>query len=335
MTYYSNNNNAEILTSATREGHRCYIDNKGNILLETKWRGRAPFRNGRSVVFVDKKWGFIDLSGNLVIPAKFDDCSQFNEGYCGVSINGKWGFINKDGAVVIAPEYEKLGDFSCGLAAVQRERLGDISYINNLGTTIIKDSGSPVLKPFSEGLLPSLFWKENKSGRKTCKAGYRDTTGEWALAPNYYTAHAFSEGLAGVCLKAGKEPKTAFIDQSGSQIIPPLFVTVQPRFCDSLAVVCKYGDGNYMNGCINRAGELVIPFEYYMIENFSEGLAAVQIEENGKWGYLNTKGEMQIEPRFDEIGIVEGHFRNGLALVEENSKQFYINKYGEKIWENS
>jgi hypothetical protein len=51
----------------------------------------------------------------------------------------------------------------------------------------------------------------------------------------------------------------------------------------------------------------------------ANGLARVKV--NGKWGYIDEKGEAVILPRFDEA---EGFAANGLAVVRVNDKYGYI-----------
>jgi hypothetical protein len=55
-------------------------------------------------------------------------------------------------------------------------------------------------------------------------------------------------------------------------------------------------------------------------------LAVVQIGE--KYGYINTSGNILINPLFDYVGS----FHNGLAQVRLDDKMAYINKKGEYIW---
>ena len=47
---------------------------------------------------------------------------------------------------------------------------------------------------------------------------------------------------------------------------------------------------------------------------FKEGLVAVQ--KDGKWGYINTKGEQAIECKFDDAG----DFKEGFARVQKDGK---------------
>jgi len=49
---------------------------------------------------------------------------------------------------------------------------------------------------------------------------------------------------------------------------------------------------------------------------------------NRKKGFINKKGEMVIEPRFDR----EASFKDGLAEVEFEKSRAYINKMGEVVW---
>jgi hypothetical protein len=59
-----------------------YIDNKGAIVLRTKYKIPGQFKNGLAAVYDEElnTYGFIDKSGNLVIPAKYGMANSFSEG---------------------------------------------------------------------------------------------------------------------------------------------------------------------------------------------------------------------------------------------------------------
>jgi len=61
------------------------------------------------------------------------------------------------------------------------------------------------------------------------------------------------------------------------------------------------------------------------IDHFSDGLAAVEVD--GKWGYINTSGEVVIEPQFSSAQP----FVNGTAIVENGLGVGVINTQGEFI----
>lgn len=60
---------------------------------------------------------------------------------------------------------------------------------------------------------------------------------------------------------------------------------------------------------------------------FSEGLAAVMKDYNGKYGYIDKTDKFVIKPIFDDAQ----NFKNGLALISINNKQAYINKTGKFV----
>jgi WG containing repeat len=55
-------------------------------------------------------------------------------------------------------------------------------------------------------------------------------------------------------------------------------------------------------------------------------LAGVKVQ--GKWGFVDTSGQMVVAPQFDECG----GFTNGLVEVKVGKKFGYIDKTGKYIW---
>ena len=78
-------------------------------------------------------------------------------------------------------------------------------------------------------------------------------------------------------------------------------------------------------GYINKKGEEVIPFIYDEIWSYSEGLAFVK--KDGKWGYINKKGEEVIPFIYDEIWS----YSEGLAFVKKDGKWGSIDRNGKEV----
>ena len=80
--------------------------------------------------------------------------------------------------------------------------------------------------------------------------------------------------------------------------------------------------GNY--GFINKKGLLVVKPQYSEILSFSQGLAAVKIDE--KWGYIDKTGKVIVKPQFSEAYS----FFEGLAAIQIDGewRYNYIDKEG-------
>ncbi len=114
-------------------------------------------------------------------------------------------------------------------------------------------------------------------------------------------------------------------------VIPPIYQGADLKLSEDLCAVA-----NDKFGYIDPMGELVIPYQFYLGDHFSEGMACVQITEDGKYGFINKEGALIVRPIFDSADA----YKNGLASVYLG-KQFgktlsgYINKNGDYVWEPS
>ena len=95
------------------------------------------------------------------------------------------------------------------------------------------------------------------------------------------------------------------------------------NFNEGFAVVLKDGKWGY----INTKGEQIVECKFDEVRDFNEGFASVK--KDGKWGYINTKGEQIIECKFDDFR----DFNEGFAAVKKDGKCGYINTKGEQIVE--
>lgn len=80
-------------------------------------------------------------------------------------------------------------------------------------------------------------------------------------------------------------------------------------------------------GYIDRTGCVVAAPQMESDQYFSEGLAAVEIDD--KWGYIDEDGQIVIEPQFDW----GSDFSEGLAVVGTDAKYGYIDVDGEVVIE--
>ena len=80
---------------------------------------------------------------------------------------------------------------------------------------------------------------------------------------------------------------------------------------------------NRKYGYMNRRGKIVIEPKFDYAWSFSEGLAGIVIDRKG--GYVDPKGNIVIQPLFDRAWP----FSDGLALVTIKRKGSYIDKAGQ------
>ncbi len=159
------------------------------------------------------------------------------------------------------------------------------------------------------------------------KWGYINKLGQIVIEPKFSMALPFSDGLAFV--KTTKSFNFRVIDSNGNIVLKlPLEVNIPNKnsgYSEDLAPVSV--NGKY--GFINTNGEVVINFQYDFAEAFSDGLALVK--KDGKYGFIDKEGKSVIEPHF----VSATAFSEGLAgvyLQKTDKYPLFINKKGEAIF---
>ena len=163
----------------------------------------------------------------------------------------------------------------------------------------------------------------NKYVNGDSKWGYYNTAGQIIVAPKYFEARKFDNGLGKVSLLNEKvEWRYGFVDATGKEIIPLNYSHIDD-FSEGLVAAEQYGK----TGFLNREGKTVIPFVFENAhdQGFKEGLVAVK--QNGKWGFIDKNGRTIIGFNYTEAK----YFSNGLAPVNIAGKWGYIDKSGKTV----
>ena len=117
-------------------------------------------------------------------------------------------------------------------------------------------------------------------------------------------------------------------------LIKPKYQKVND-FSEGLAAVWGAGlSGGW--GYIDKTGKAInSPYDLSGVSNFSEGLAAVAQFNSGlgkkQWGFIDKTGKYVIASQYDEAES----FTNGKAKVKKGTQEFFIDKTGNMITDNT
>jgi len=120
-----------------------------------------------------------------------------------------------------------------------------------------------------------------------------------------------------------KDGGYGFADDSGEMVIPCKWKDAW-AFSEGLAAVEA---DNEKWGFIDKTGKVVIPCKWKDTGSFSEGLAPV-VNNNGKWGFIDKAGKVVIPCKWKNAW----YFFDGLArIMDDNWKYGFINKAGKVV----
>lgn len=282
-----------LLPVENAEGRWGFATPGGKVMIPHKWRLAGHFYEGLAKVVNDSgKCGFIDKSGELVIPYNFGCSSHFCGGLCWVKgENGLFGFIDKTGNLVIPYRWKAATAFFNHSAAVMDNN--DLWHIIGCDGSELSFFSWKKLIPLRNGYylgkkMDDSWELDNEHGNindidsnknNTFKLPMKYENGKWGFAE------------INICLNNQSEV-------SGN----------------SNRLFTATDDGGYVINCdeVSIKSKPLIAGQWIIARSFKEGLARV-MDENGKWGYVDERGELVIPCRW----IDAGPFWGGSAEVED------------------
>ena len=274
------------------------------VAIAPRFQSVGHFHNGLAPAQENDLWGFIDTTGAWVVQPQYEGVLRGKNGRFGIQQNGLWGFIDVGGEVVIAPAYDKAKPFSGGVAAVRRGDLwGFIAPSGAIETPLeFTDIGR------REGRLFPARRKGEPWRTMRATAGLRAAPymiSDWNDGSIYKIhlkqprrevrpskVYGFSDGATVAVFDQGE----ALMDALGNAISgggDPFYQSIRRR---SEGVAAATRDGQIW-GFIQKDGGYWRHGGYTAAREFSEGVAPVK--RDGKWGYLNKKGQLALAPRYE------------------------------------
>ena len=213
-----------------------------------------------------RHYGLVDIDGNVLAEPIYSEISEFVDGVAIVRTSGpQWGLIDLAGNYIAEPATGAIHNIFDGIACV---------HWDGRSWLISATDGSLVLGPTLFGSL------RLQPGRI---AVFEVEGGEFA---NPFSGTSFG-----------------IIDIYGNVIVEPIYSNIS-NFTDNVATVSlSKSYGHWYGGLMYIDGSWVVePVERATIRPLSRGLVAFSFDEQHNWGFMNTQGEVVIEPIYAMLG---------------------------------
>jgi hypothetical protein len=248
---------------------------------------------------------------------------QNGEGFDGrwltrTRLNEAWGVADDAGREILPARYAAVGLAFDGMIAV---RPGEQWQIVDMRGRTVFPSRPEKLAPFTRDV--AIF----------CDGGHcglLHRSGQVLVPPRYGAISPVSrrEATVHVLKPSGEYESTGIVDAQGRLRVPPDYYDIRP-FSDALWLA-RDADGRCQ--LLDRSSGQPIAVSARLAgrpEAFHEGLAAVDLrtpDGHEAAGYVDARGRIAIEPRFDPGGAEA--FIRGAALVTKDGKCGMIDRRG-------
>ncbi len=299
----------------SKGGKAGFIDHTGKLVIGLNYNEADDFRNGLALVVKEEKYGFIKKTGKEAIPLKYDLAEPFSDGLAYIMTEGKCGYIDRTGKMVIKAEFNDAGNFTEGVTWVLKE--GGYGIIDKTGKWLLPVQYN--YEEFGHATEGMISFYSSSEG----KYGFFDRSGKIAITPSYDAVESFSQGVAIV----EQHGKYGLIDKKNIALLPCNYESIYrvPGYPDLLEVI---PEDDFQTWFYNiRLQNFMTEAGFEETGQFADGLCVVHYD--GMAGYINAEGRLLIPVQYDYAG----DFRNGVAVVEAESRMHIIDKTGKRLSE--
>jgi hypothetical protein len=341
-------------TSAERDGVVGVIDKAGTWVFQTSYRqvrlaidrgyGRGPDIFFGWNFMKSDRWGLLDLDGRVVLDADFDQpVEHCADGRLFTYKNKEKLHFKADGSPLEPPD-GRLIDMSCGGSPPYTLKIGD-----KFG--LVDASFNPITPVQFDAIVQA--GPDAKNVKIDGKWGRIAPDGHWLLEPKFdYLSTGVGIFVASIDGKRGFmrsdgawliEPKfdaarlrgndTAFVTVAGATGVLRLSDqswVVAPRsgvMCDINNAIMSQADGKRV--ILSRSGETWIDIGAERIGIVLD-YGLLTFLKGGKWGLVDTAGQVMVEPQFGEPVYFAPGLR-GVAWAKRDGKWCAIDRRGSSV----
>lgn len=181
------------------------------------------------------------------------------------------------------PAWQGILKFNDGIAWIRNTTYSaDACAIDTTGKVVIKTTGHRWVDDFSDGVAwvqrDKMFYVIDTNGHELFNVAYEDS---------FLQAESqFQEGFCKVF--SGSRGGYGYLDKTGKAVIPFGNGSQQSGpFCEGLAVC--YDSATAYYGYMDKTGKAVIPYQYNFAQDFTNGIAAVQL--GNRWTVIDKTGK--------------------------------------------
>ncbi len=314
-----------------RDEHKGIVDTLGTVFMDPNYNFASITNDEQYVVLQNNqnKYGVLNAKLDTIFPFKYDYISEQNKLFI-VSNNEKYGVLHINKKEILPIKYKNISGFSKPFLGFSYETSdGEFGIIDIKGKNILKNVKyriEPVsTKVFLAKINDQSFFVNRKMQKinelpvqfiipltneftavykvdgNNYLVGLINKKGELLFEPNYKTLE-YHEKLKRFIVE--KNNSSVLLNEDLKTISTLDFEKIELSQQTDLFKVYQ----NKKYGFIDKNAKIVIPLIYDEAEMFSEGLAGVV--KDGKWGFINEKGETVID--FTFIGKMES-FNKGYA----------------------
>ncbi len=341
-----------------------FCDWRKKIIIPPQYQEVRLFINELAKVKKNEKWGLIDQEGEIFVPIQYDLVFGASKkthitvakGGDMSGHKGKWGFVpiyktnkNTDSTQQNIPLlYDLIRE--CGetglLAIMQNNLWGVITYEGRIQIapqfeveTVENHSFFGKNQPiehidigFLEGknlqhYLKLRFQQQLARVKKNNQWGYINTFGNEILPLKFDFVSEISENFV-TCVK---ENQILFWNTKTKNFFQDNFeldlsLYKKQTYKNGLVFVKKNGKF----GFLDTKGILQIPYQYGQVHNFNENVALVSHENNiitAKWHIINQKGEKLGEIP-ENCQLVDTQFQYGFVRVKRDNLYYFLDTKG-------
>ncbi len=292
-------NGVAIVTNGS-EQH--YLFRNGEVLDDPYLYSHNISSNFSNSLLLGEKnglFGYLNLQNLWVVEPRFLDGDSFSNGFSVVRNeyhNEQYLVPNEGSWVPVSCRYY-ITDIAEGFAAANSEAYIDVFTGEIAIPGPFEDTG-----PFSENVA---------AVRQNGKYGYIDTTGKFAIAPQFQSAAPFSCGMARV-LKG--TDTYAFIDHLGNPVLE-FDSSILPYDCFHEGILAAKYNNAY--GLMNTDGEWVLKPQYDNILWDQNGYYLL-LTKSGLIGLYNPITGATLDACYNKINLIDS--KSGMMTIEAKGK---------------